>query len=197
MRIEERIYRLRKEKGISQEELAEKVGVSRQAVSKWESKQSTPDLDKVINLSTYFGVTTDYLLKGIDSPKQENENFNVGQVLYIASTAFLVIGLLSAFAGWYQQQSAENIWGAMIIQVVGGAAYFIGSLMPESKAPFIIKWLNIMTGLFMPIAMIVAFIFNRAIAPYPTDFLTTFIFSIIYILIAIIFFITLKKHNKL
>jgi len=195
MRIEERVLRLRKEKGISQEELAEKVGVSRQAVSKWESKQSTPDLDKVIILSEYFGVTTDYLLKGIETPKQENENFIAGQLLYIASTALLVIGLLIAFAGWYEEQSAENIWVAMIIQVVGVAAYFIGTLMSESKASFIIKWLNIIIGLFMPIAMIVAFIFNRVIAPYPTDFLTALIFSIVYIVTAIIFFNTLKKQR--
>lgn len=197
MCIEERIHRLRKKKGISQEALAEKVGVSRQAVSKWESKQSTPDLDKVIILSEYFGVTTDYLLKGLETPKQENENFNMGQLLYIASIALLVIGLLIAFAGWYEEQSPENIWVAMIIQVVGVAAYFMGTLMSESKASFIIKWLNIIIGLFMPIAMIVAFIFNRVIAPYPTDFLTAFIFSIVYILIAIIFFITLKKRKSI
>ncbi len=46
---------LKKNKGISQEELADKVGVSRQAVSKWESEQSVPDLDRVIIMSEYFG----------------------------------------------------------------------------------------------------------------------------------------------
>ncbi|WP_282156355.1 helix-turn-helix domain-containing protein [Cytobacillus gottheilii] len=196
MCIADRIHRLRKEKGISQEELAEKVGVSRQAVSKWESQQSTPDLDKVINLSEYFDVTTDYLLKGIETSEHEDKNFNMGQLLYIASTPFLVIGLLSAFAGWYEEQSAENIWGAMIIQVVGVASYFIGTLMFESKAPFMIKWLNIIIVLFMPLAMIVTSTFNRVIAPYPINLLTTFIFVIVYILIAIFFFITLKKRNK-
>lgn len=63
MGLSERITDLRKKNGWSQEELAEKLGVSRQAVSKWESGQATPDLDKVINLSNVFGVTTDYLLK--------------------------------------------------------------------------------------------------------------------------------------
>ncbi|WP_232500748.1 helix-turn-helix transcriptional regulator [Lactobacillus iners] len=48
---------------MSQEELAGKVGVSRQAVSKWESEQSLPDLEKIITMSDYFGVTTDYILK--------------------------------------------------------------------------------------------------------------------------------------
>ena len=49
MNMADRIQYLRKSKGISQEELADKVGVSRQAVSKWESEQSTPDLEKIIN----------------------------------------------------------------------------------------------------------------------------------------------------
>lgn len=51
---------------MSQEELADAVGVSRQAVSKWESEQATPDLDKVVIMSDIFEVTTDYLLKGIE-----------------------------------------------------------------------------------------------------------------------------------
>ena len=66
MNMADRIQYLRKAKGISQEELADKVGVSRQAVSKWESEQSTPDLEKIIILSDFFGVTTDYILKGIE-----------------------------------------------------------------------------------------------------------------------------------
>lgn len=48
MTIADRIQSLRKAKGISQEELANKIGVSRQAVSKWESEQSSPDLEKII-----------------------------------------------------------------------------------------------------------------------------------------------------
>jgi transcriptional regulator with XRE-family HTH domain len=58
-----RLYELRKKNNLSQEELAEKLGVSRQAVSKWESAQSIPDLEKILQLSRLFGVTTDYLLK--------------------------------------------------------------------------------------------------------------------------------------
>ena len=58
MNIADRIQNLRKAKGISQEDLADKVGVSRQAVSKWESEQSVPDLDKIIIMSEYFDVTT-------------------------------------------------------------------------------------------------------------------------------------------
>ena len=62
MTISDRIRELRRKRGISQEELAEQLSISRQAVSKWESGQSMPDLDKIILLSDYFDVTSDYLL---------------------------------------------------------------------------------------------------------------------------------------
>ncbi len=61
--LAEKIMNLRKQKGWSQEQLAEQLGVSRQAVSKWESGMSIPDLDKIVNMSNIFGVCTDYLLK--------------------------------------------------------------------------------------------------------------------------------------
>lgn len=73
MNMADRIQYLRKAKGISQEELAEKVGVSRQAVSKWESEQSMPDLEKIIAMSDFFEVTTDYLLKGIEPAKDQEQ----------------------------------------------------------------------------------------------------------------------------
>ena len=63
MILADKIIRLRKKNGWSQEELADKMNVSRQAVSKWESAQSIPDLEKILQLGTLFGVTTDYLLK--------------------------------------------------------------------------------------------------------------------------------------
>jgi len=183
MNIAGRIQSLRKNKGISQEELADKVGVSRQAVSKWESEQSVPDLERVIIMSEYFGVTTDYILKGVEPRKQtENKNFNTSQILYIASTAFLTIGLFAAFGSWYTEQSAEGIWGSMIIQVVGVAAYFIAKLISQSKAPFIVNWLNIIIGFFMPISLIIALIFGRVISPYPTDIITGSAFALIYII---------------
>ena len=63
MSIAEKIACLRKQRNWSQEELAEQLSVTRQAVSKWESGQSMPDLDKIVQLSAVLGVSTDYLLK--------------------------------------------------------------------------------------------------------------------------------------
>lgn len=61
MKLGQKIAELRKKSGLSQETLAEKMNVSRQAVSKWESNQSIPDIEKIVDLSELFGVTTDYL----------------------------------------------------------------------------------------------------------------------------------------
>lgn len=63
MILAEKIMKLRKAQGWSQEELAMRLGVSRQSVSKWESMASMPDLDKIVKMSELFGVSTDYLLK--------------------------------------------------------------------------------------------------------------------------------------
>ena len=59
----DKLIQLRKKQGWSQDELAEKMNVSRQSVSKWECAQSIPDLDKILQLSKLVGVSTDYLLK--------------------------------------------------------------------------------------------------------------------------------------
>lgn len=63
MILADKIIDLRKKAGWSQEELAQQLGVSRQSVSKWEGAQSIPDIDKILQMSRIFGVSTDYLLK--------------------------------------------------------------------------------------------------------------------------------------
>ena len=69
MNLNQKITQLRNDNNWSQEELAEKLNVSRQSVSKWESGQSKPDLDKIVVLSNIFDVSTDYLLKDIMKKK--------------------------------------------------------------------------------------------------------------------------------
>ena len=64
MSVSKQLIHLRNVKGISQEELASLMNVTRQALSKWETGQTLPDSEKIIRLSEIFGVSTDYLLKG-------------------------------------------------------------------------------------------------------------------------------------
>ncbi len=73
MSFGERLYKLRSEKNISQEELAELLDVSRQSISKWENDKAYPEMTKLLFMSDYFGVSLDYLMRGCEGePKEDN-----------------------------------------------------------------------------------------------------------------------------
>jgi transcriptional regulator with XRE-family HTH domain len=100
MTIGDRLLKLRKEKNISQEELANELDVSRQTISKWETNQSMPDFDKIVPLCNYFGITTDELLTGskdIVEAKQADvksnfaRNVAVAVMLYILSLVAMIL----------------------------------------------------------------------------------------------------------
>lgn len=69
----QRLYELRKEKGLSQEKMAEELGVTRQTVSKWETDQSTPDFDKILPICTLFGISTQELITGSSDNSGKND----------------------------------------------------------------------------------------------------------------------------
>lgn len=115
MNMADRIQYLRKAKGFSQEELADKVGVSRQAVSKWESEQSTPDIEKIIIMSELFEVTTDYILKGIEPVSLTNR-----KTIYSLYLGFAVI--FAAIAGiWSFTANRFRIDECYVIAAAGAA----------------------------------------------------------------------------
>lgn len=91
MIIADKIILLRKKNGWSQEELADKINVSRQSVSKWEGAQTVPDLDKILLLSRLFGVTTDYLIKDEleDEQYTDETDEQVKKVTLAQANAFL------------------------------------------------------------------------------------------------------------
>lgn len=76
MNLGEKLFELRKSKNLSQEEVAEKLNVTRQTVSKWETNQSTPDFDKIVPLCELFEISTDELLRGkkAETVKEEKES---------------------------------------------------------------------------------------------------------------------------
>lgn len=71
MEFNNRLYQLRKQKGFSQEELANRLNVSRQTVSKWEVGDSTPDMEKLMAISDLFDVSLDMLIMGKEAPAPE------------------------------------------------------------------------------------------------------------------------------
>lgn len=76
MNLGEKLLQLRKEKHLSQEEVAEKLNVTRQTISKWETDQSTPDFDKILPLCELYGITANELLTGIKDETQKQESIS-------------------------------------------------------------------------------------------------------------------------
>ena len=83
MTFSEKLYQLRRQKGMSQEELADRLEVSRQAVSRWEMGSTLPDATNLLQLSDIFGVSIDYLLRdGMETDRREEtafRQFDTGQ----------------------------------------------------------------------------------------------------------------------
>ena len=129
MSIAERILQLRKARGLSQEQLANEIGVSRQAVSKWESQQSLPDSDKIIILSEYFNVSADYLLMGKNNKPQSKEHTLVSRILYLISPFIIFMGVICSCANWYEHQYMTDIFVGLLIFGGGILIYFIAAVL--------------------------------------------------------------------
>ncbi len=74
MSFGERLYKLRSEKNISQEELAELLDVSRQSISKWENDKAYPEMTRLLFMSDYFDVSLDYLMRGLADEESKKED---------------------------------------------------------------------------------------------------------------------------
>ena len=163
MILADKITTLRKKNGWSQEELAEKMQVSRQAVSKWESAQTVPDLDKILTLSRLFGVTTDYLLKDeLDTEEHTDEEYppvdkvtlaEAGEYLRFRKKASVLIAIatflcmispipLILLSGAVEIFSSSDLvatsvgLGLLLMAVAGAVALYIYCGTVHSRFPF-------------------------------------------------------------
>jgi len=147
MAVSEKLYTLRKKSGLSQEQLAEQLHVSRQAISKWELGNAIPESDKLIAISNYFSVSLDYLLKddepsnNISQTDEEIVPLSVnrtqrilGIVACIGGVICLIIwGLLSILNPTVSNQMSESsmisIDGNGIFLILCIAAIIVGALL--------------------------------------------------------------------
>ena len=133
MEFRERLYQLRRQAGLSQEELANIMDVSRQAVQKWESGASKPDMDNLTALADYFNVTLDYLVRGIeDAPTQTVQVvYPWGYEYKSARTLFglplVHINLRSHGAGWARGIIAVGNFATGVVSL-GGTSLGVLSL---------------------------------------------------------------------
>lgn len=116
MNLQEKLQYLRKSKGLSQEELADKLEISRQAVSKWESGQSTPDINKIILLSEIYKVTIDSLLKDSCELNIAEVNFNKEKEPLESNNKQIIINLnRNSFE--YEYKSKKRLFGVPLIHI--------------------------------------------------------------------------------
>ncbi len=97
MDFSEKLISLRKSKGLSQEDLGNELNVSRQTISKWESRQAYPDFQKLLILSDYFDITLDELVKDID-PKESRSNSFDGEKL---NSVYKNVNSAKKMVKWY------------------------------------------------------------------------------------------------
>jgi len=146
MTLGEKIYELRKKNGLSQEQLAEMLNVSRQSISKWEGNLTYPEPDKLITLSEYFQVSLDYLMKtdGVNEKGTTKETIDTvtptassgksspilaGMTICLAALIGLIIlGVLS----FLMPETAEVVGASSMIKLNGIALmvlFFLGLLI--------------------------------------------------------------------
>ena len=94
MTFGERLTNMRKSKGLSQEQLAQELDLTRQTISKWELDQSTPDLEYIVKLSDFYGVTTDHLIKGEPSGQKSDANISRSGGLKIQHVLLSLAGMV-------------------------------------------------------------------------------------------------------
>lgn len=176
MKFSEKIIWCRKKSGLSQEMLAEKVGVSRQAVSKWETGESEPEISKLKVLAEIFGVTVDWLLSESEEPyiNENNSDIRIGESVpgrddtYLSakvSTGFIkrLIRRYGWFAGVYIAVIGV-IWAGMgaLVKYISGkmlsgfsSDFFNATSFPESEMNFF-NPVDVFGSVFMAVGIIVA-----------------------------------------
>lgn len=173
MTIADRILTLRKSRGMSQEELADRIGVSRQAVSKWESEQSVPDLERIILLSELFEVTTDYLLKGIEPEQEAPVKKEPGSmaVSCVVATTLNALGIVVSCLTWIATQHVGATLAGLIFLILGCMIFAVGvsqSMGRDKECGKIRFWkLNIWLVVFLPLSLVYNILFHAQAAPYP------------------------------
>ena len=202
MNLSDRIQYLRKARGISQEGLAEQLGVSRQAVSKWESEQSMPDLDKIISMSDYFEVTTDYLLKGIEPVVQKEEEQSIkhrriaSNICYQLSLGFVGLGIILSIILADFLKISVLLTPVLIVQGVGLLVWGTGRNLSEIRPSFQVKLALILFLLFVPLGFLSNVLFPLGkIFPYPTSLAASLTFVTFYLILGVCISLFLKKQD--
>ena len=193
MLIGEKLRRLRIARQLSQEQLAEKLQVSRQAISKWELGESMPDTENLILLSKFYGVSIDYLLLNELNISSELETKRSRSFpIFIFGMGGLIIGLILSIVLWCTYQSILMVSIGLIIQIISVTVV----LIKQSELSSQLQRLFLMISAWMIFPFICFYIGSLMMNFYPVsrsamlDFIVEFIF---YLVVCTGITVTLKK----
>lgn len=171
MNVGEKILQLRKKMGLSQEELAEKLNVTRQTISKWETNQSSPDFEKIVPLCDLFEITTDELLRGKsenitnldDSKIRRKTACKVSISVFIYFLAIIWIISMSTMP-WISEEITVSVFLLLCAIATVNLIYHFMSLPKEKeteqkKEKNKYEWLDdLVTLIFTAIYLLISFI---------------------------------------
>lgn len=193
MLLGEKLRKLRIARQLSQEQLADKLQVSRQAISKWELGESIPDTENLILLSKFYGVSIDYLLLNELNISSELETKRSrSSPIFIFGMGGLIIGLTLSIVLWCTYQSILMASIGLIIQIISVTVVLIKQLELSSQ----LQRLFLMISAWMIFPFICFYIGSLMMNFYPVsrsamlDFIVEFIF---YLVVCTGITVTLKK----
>lgn len=160
--LAEKIYQLRKAKNWSQEDLAAKIGVSRQSVSKWERGEALPDLERMISLSDIFGVSIDDLIRSNKITEDEKEDLQsqaktttlqTDQETPLTSLNEIDLASAHAYLQVKQVTSQSNAAACFLIIIGSGSFFALQMMADELPTAF---WLQIIAWVILLASMAIA-----------------------------------------
>lgn len=209
MKLSEKILQLRRARGLSQEELAERLEVSRQAISRWEMGTAMPDAANILQLSRLFGVSTDYLLyeeyQSPADPAAAQFTEDTARAAQNRRTAFLVVTelqvivlILQIICTFILQQPLFS-FGATALSVAVLIGFELGWHRPQPPVPEAARYrrrfytLSVWMMLYFPLRWICCDLSSLIPRPYSSLLLEAAILLLYLILAAVISTILRKK----
>lgn len=169
MTLGEKIQKLRKQRGLSQEALAEKVTVTRQTISKWELGQSTPDLDFIAQLSDIFNVSSDYLIKDEmiepDELLYKKRSYHLSErgkriILVVVSAAALIAGCVCLICDYFTSDRLS--WSLIAVaSIIAAWLMLLPSLI--SRTRIVLKTLVVVSVIPFPLLAILSSLLKRSV----------------------------------
>ena len=206
MKLSDKIIQLRKVNGWSQEDLAERLNVSRQAISRWESATAQPDAANILQLSKLFGVTTDYLLNDEyesdnDIPKVKQVNSDsIHQIMIFMVTLEVMILIIQFMTTIILQNVFFGILSFIpFVAVIGGFEYAYQKNSIEAneitrifrnKFYKISAWL----GVYFPVRFAVTILLSFYPRPYST-IVKECVILVVYLMVTMLIILQIEKMN--